>query len=84
MNNIAVVGHSYGGYTALAAAGARFDFSAYKTRCAALTADDPLNFFCGPVLPKEADMAARAGPCGPWSVLRPTCSWCARGRSPSP
>jgi predicted dienelactone hydrolase len=73
MNNIAVVGHSYGGYTALAAAGARFDFSAYKTRCAALTADDPLNFFCGPVIPKEPDMATRAGlssvPTGLWPSL---------------
>ena len=70
MNKIAVVGHSYGGYTALAAAGARFDFDAYKTRCAALPADDPLDFFCGPVVPKEADMAARAGlraaPSGLW------------------
>ncbi len=76
MNNIAVVGHSYGGYTALAAAGARFDFSAYKTRCAALTADDPLNFFCGPVIPKEADMATRAGlpsvPKGLWPSLGDT------------
>jgi len=70
MDNIAVVGHSYGGYTALAAGGARFDFAAYKTRCAALTADDPLNFFCGPVVPKESDMATRAGlpaaPSGLW------------------
>ena len=70
MDNIAVVGHSYGGYTALAAAGARFDFAAYKTRCAALTADDPLSFFCGPVVPKESDMATRAGlraaPSGLW------------------
>jgi predicted dienelactone hydrolase len=73
MNNIAVVGHSYGGYTALAAAGARFDFAAYKTRCAALAADDPLNFFCTPVIPKEADMATRAGlgsvPSGLWPSL---------------
>jgi predicted dienelactone hydrolase len=73
LDNIAVVGHSYGGYTALAAAGGRFDFAAYKTRCAALTADDPLNFFCGPVLPKEADMATRAGlssvPSGLWPSL---------------
>jgi predicted dienelactone hydrolase len=70
MDNIAVVGHSYGGYTALAAAGARFDFSAYKSRCAALTGDDPLNFFCGPVISKESDMATRAGlptvPSGLW------------------
>lgn len=70
MDSIAVVGHSYGGYTALAAAGARFDFAAYKNRCAALTADDPLDFFCGPVVPKESDMATRAGlpaaPSGLW------------------
>jgi predicted dienelactone hydrolase len=70
MKNIAVVGHSYGGYTALAAAGARFDFSAYKSRCAALTGDDPLNFYCGPVISKESDMATRAGlptvPSGLW------------------
>jgi predicted dienelactone hydrolase len=70
LDKIAVVGHSYGGYTALAAGGARFDFAAYKTRCAALSADDPRNFFCGPVVPKESDMATRAGldkvPSGLW------------------
>ena len=69
LDNIAVVGHSYGGYTALAAGGARFDFDAYKSRCAALPADDPLNFFCAPV-PNESDMAKRAGlpetPTGLW------------------
>ena len=72
MDNIAVVGHSYGGYTALAAAGARFDFVAYKTRCAALAADDPLSFFCAPI-PNESDMATRAGleeiPSGLWPTL---------------
>ncbi len=69
VDSVAVVGHSYGGYTALAAAGARFDFAAYTTRCAALTADDPLNFFCAPI-PNESDMAMRAGldevPSGLW------------------
>ena len=69
LDKIAVVGHSYGGYTALAAAGARFDFAAYKTRCAALAADDPLNFFCAPIT-NESDMAKRAGlddvPSGLW------------------
>lgn len=60
MEHIAVVGHSYGGYTALAAAGARFDFAAYEERCAALAADDPLTFFCAP-LANELDMARRAG-----------------------
>ena len=69
LDNVAVVGHSYGGYTALAAAGARFDFAAYRTRCAALTADDPLDFFCAPI-PNESDMVMRAGldevPSGLW------------------
>jgi predicted dienelactone hydrolase len=69
LDDVAVVGHSYGGYTALAAAGAQFDFAAYKDRCAALAADDPLNFFCAP-LSNESDMAMRAGldevPSGLW------------------
>lgn len=69
MDSVAVVGHSYGGYTALAASGARFDFAAYKARCAALAADDPLEFFCAPI-PNESDMATRAGldevPSGLW------------------
>jgi predicted dienelactone hydrolase len=69
LDHVAVVGHSYGGYTALAAAGARFDFAAYKTRCAALTPDDPLNFFCAPIA-NESNMATRAGldevPSGLW------------------
>lgn len=69
MDHVAVVGHSYGGYTALAAAGARFDVAAYKARCAALAQDDPLAFFCAPVA-NESDMATRAGlgevPSGLW------------------
>lgn len=72
LDNIAVVGHSYGGYTALAAGGARFDFAAYKARCAALSEDDPRNFFCAPIA-NESDMATRAGlpaaPSGLWPSL---------------
>ncbi len=68
-DDVAVVGHSYGGYTALAAAGARFDLAAYADRCGALAADDPLSFFCAP-LANASDMAARAGlaevPAGLW------------------
>jgi predicted dienelactone hydrolase len=60
LDAVAVVGHSYGGYSALAAGGARFDFAAYRTRCDALSADDPLAFFCAP-LTDEAAMATRAG-----------------------
>ncbi|MEZ4865557.1 MAG: alpha/beta fold hydrolase [Caldilineaceae bacterium] len=61
MANVAVVGHSYGGYTALAAAGAQYDMAAYKARCATLEVDDPLTFFCLPIVPNETAMAERAG-----------------------
>ncbi len=70
MANVAVVGHSYGGYTALAAAGAQYDMAAYNARCAALADDDPLAFFCMPIVPNERAMAERAGltktPTGLW------------------
>lgn len=70
MANVAVVGHSYGGYTALAMAGAQIDFTAYRDLCAALSADDPRAFLCQPIVPMEAEMAARAGldpmPAGLW------------------
>jgi len=61
MEHVAVVGHSYGGYTALAMAGAQYDLTAYNARCAQIPEDDPLSFFCAPLASKEADMAARAG-----------------------
>ena len=61
MANVAVVGHSYGGYTALAMAGAQYDLNAYNARCAEIAQDDPLFFFCAPVMPMEAEMAERAG-----------------------
>jgi predicted dienelactone hydrolase len=61
MEHVAVVGHSYGGYTALALAGAQYDLEAYNARCAQVPADDPLSFLCTSLVPMEADMAARAG-----------------------
>jgi predicted dienelactone hydrolase len=61
MERVAVVGHSYGGYTALAMAGAQYDLAAYNARCAQIPENDPLAFLCTPLVPKEADMAARAG-----------------------
>ncbi len=61
MGNIAVVGHSYGGYTALAMAGAQYDMDAFNARCAALAPDDPETFLCAPIVAQEAEMAARAG-----------------------
>jgi len=61
MEHVAVVGHSYGGYTALAMAGAQYDLAAYNARCAQVPADDWHSFLCTPLVPKEAEMAARAG-----------------------
>lgn len=61
MAHVAVVGHSYGGYTALAMAGAQYDLEAYNARCAQVPADDWHSFLCTPLVPMEADMAARAG-----------------------
>ncbi|MFN8495861.1 MAG: hypothetical protein U0350_50175 [Caldilineaceae bacterium] len=73
MKHVAVVGHSYGGYTALAMAGAQYDLAAYNARCAKLPANDPNAILCTPVVPKEAEMAARAGltsmPEGLWPSL---------------
>lgn len=73
MKNVAVVGHSYGGYTALAVGGARFDLAPFNARCAALPPDDPKAFFCAPFAGKEKDMASRAGlgsaPTGLWPTL---------------
>ncbi|MCE7985207.1 MAG: alpha/beta fold hydrolase [Caldilinea sp. CFX5] len=60
MQQVAVAGHSYGGYTALALAGAQYDLAAYNARCAALPENDPNTFLCAPLVPKEADMATRA------------------------
>ena len=73
MQHVAVVGHSSGGYTALAMGGAQYDLAAFNARCAQLPPDDPHTFLCAPFVPKEADMAARAGldpmPEGLWPSL---------------
>jgi predicted dienelactone hydrolase len=71
MEHVAVVGHSYGGYTALAMAGAQYDLNAYNARCTEIHDDDPLAFLCSPLVPNEQDMATRAGytsiPQGLWA-----------------
>ncbi len=72
MSRVAVVGHSYGGYTALAAAGAQYDMTAYRSRCGALPEKSPLAFFCDPILPMERKMAVRAGLAQPPSGLWPS------------
>ena len=61
MENVAVVGHSYGGYTTLAIAGAQYDMEAFTERCASLPEDDPNMFLCMPLVGKEEFLAERAG-----------------------
>lgn len=68
---IAVVGHSYGGYTALALAGARFDIDGMEALCEiARESGDPNAWLCDLVVPRVADMAELAGfgavPAGLW------------------
>jgi predicted dienelactone hydrolase len=68
---VAVIGHSYGGYTALAAAGAQMDTSSLKAACeTARKTGDPLAFLCDALLPHLDDMADLAGlgalPTGLW------------------
>lgn len=68
---VAVIGHSSGGFTALAAAGAQLNMDAMGTRCeAARAAGDPNVWLCDTLLPYVADMAELAGldaiPVGLW------------------
>lgn len=68
---VAVVGHSYGGYTALASAGARIDTQGFMALCtSAYESGAPSVFLCDEVLPHLDDMAELAGfqsvPAGLW------------------
>lgn len=59
---VAVVGHSYGGYTALAAGGGRLHTAAFESLCqTAAETDDPILFLCEALLPNLAEMAELAG-----------------------
>lgn len=59
---VAVVGHSYGGYTALASAGARIDTQSFEALCeSAYRSNDPNVLLCDEVLPHLDDMAELAG-----------------------
>ena len=73
MQHVAVAGHSAGGYTALAMAGAQYDLAAFNARCAQLPSGDPNTSLCAPLVSRERDMAARAGldpmPTGLWPSL---------------
>jgi predicted dienelactone hydrolase len=54
----AVIGHSYGGYTALAAAGAQIDTASFEAHCAdAFETAHPSVWLCDMLLPHLADMA---------------------------
>lgn len=71
LDRVAVVGHSYGGYTALAAAGARLDTPALLSACQADGGPGQvLAFQCDALLPHLDELAARAGldavPPGRW------------------
>ena len=72
MENVAVVGHSFGGYTALASAGAQLDLAAFNNRCAELAPDDPKSFLCMPMLGQESNIAERAGLASPPEGLWPS------------
>jgi predicted dienelactone hydrolase len=62
VDTTAVVGHSYGGYTALVAGGAQIDTAGFKALCeTAYEANDPSAWLCDELLPHLADMAALAG-----------------------
>lgn len=68
---VAVIGHSYGGYTALASAGARLDTSGFDATCeVAYATDEPLVFLCDALQPRLVDIAVAAGlgsvPSGQW------------------
>ncbi|MEZ4644828.1 MAG: hypothetical protein R3E31_19205 [Chloroflexota bacterium] len=67
----AVIGHSYGGYTALAAAGAQIDTASFESHCQnAQETEDPTAWLCAMLRPRLAEMAGLAGldavPAGLW------------------
>lgn len=72
IEHVAVAGQSYGGYTALASGGARYDMTAYHDRCAALPAGDANEFLC--VFANAEDQMAEvaglaAAPQGLWDAV---------------
>ena len=54
---VAVLGHSYGGYTALTSGGARVDAEAFAAGCETAATDDPIGFLCDALLPRLDDIA---------------------------
>ncbi len=61
-DRVAVIGHSYGGYTSLAAAGAQIDMIAFHSSCESTNGpDDPGAWLCSQLTPHMAEMASLAG-----------------------
>ncbi|MBE0672488.1 MAG: alpha/beta fold hydrolase [Anaerolineales bacterium] len=59
---VAVIGHSYGGYTSLAAAGAQINTPEFKSHCEEASASNhPAAWLCDELLPHLDDMADLAG-----------------------
>lgn len=59
---VAVIGHSYGGYTSLAAAGARINTLEFKSHCEEASASQhPAAWLCDELLPHLDDMADLVG-----------------------
>lgn len=73
LDHIALVGHSFGGYTALAMAGARLDLDPLEAGCATISESDPKAILCAAFVGHQDDMAMRAGlsatPEGQWPSL---------------
>lgn len=71
---VAVAGHSYGGYTALAVGGARIDLTALEERCAGEFHPINRTFFCGPFVDHGQELADELGldsvPAGLWPRQR--------------
>lgn len=58
---VAVIGHSYGGYTSLAAAGARIDTNAFQSQCESVSGtNEPGAWLCEQLTPHMAEMASLA------------------------
>ncbi len=61
-DRVSVIGHSYGGYTSLAAAGAQIDTDAFQSRCESVSGtDEPGAWLCEQLLPHMAEMASMTG-----------------------
>ena len=61
-DTVAVMGHSYGGYTTLAVGGAQINTAGFEAQCeTAYQTNNPLVWLCDQLLPHMADMAALAG-----------------------